>query len=86
MFKRFIVRNTAIVFLSLLVLSCQKEEEIDLSNINLLSVSFQKANNPSLDSDIMYNSLQIRKLDQQIYKIDKQIQLLKLYVRVENAI
>ena len=52
MFKKFIVRNTAIVFLSLLVLSCQKEEEIDLSNINLLSVSFQKANNPSLVSDI----------------------------------
>ena len=52
MFKRLIVRNTAIVYLSLLVLSCQKEEEIDLSNINLLSVSFQKASNPSLDSDI----------------------------------
>jgi len=40
----------------------------------------------SLDADIMYNSLQIRKLDQQIYGIDKQIKLLKLYVRVENAI
>ena len=52
MFIRLIVRNTAIVFLSLLVLSCQKEEEIDLSNINLLSVSFQRASNPSLNSNI----------------------------------
>jgi len=40
----------------------------------------------SLDADVMYNSLQIRKIDQQIYKIDKQVQLLKLYVRAENAI
>jgi len=40
----------------------------------------------SLDADIMNNSLQIRRLDQRIYKIDKQVQLLKLYVRVENAI
>ncbi len=38
------------------------------------------------DADVMFNSLQIRKLDQQIYAIDKQIQLLKLYIRVENAI
>ena len=37
----------------------------------------------SLDSDIMKNSQQIRRLDQKIYYIDKQIQLLKLYIRVE---
>ena len=40
----------------------------------------------SLDTDIMQNSLQIRKLDQKIYKIDKQVQLLKLYIRVENVL
>jgi len=40
----------------------------------------------SLDTDIMNNSLNIRKLDQQIYKIDKQIRLLKLYVRMENVL
>jgi len=40
----------------------------------------------SLDSDIMYNSLQIRKIDQKIFKIDKQVHLLKLYVRVENVL
>ena len=34
----------------------------------------------------MKNSLQIRKLDQRIYSIDRQIQLLKLYIRVENVL
>ena len=53
MLKRRIVRKTAILLLSLIVLSCQKEREsVDLSSVNLLSVSFLKANNPSLGSDI----------------------------------
>ena len=39
-----------------------------------------------LDSDIMYNSLQIRKIDQKIFRIDKQVQLLKLYARMDNAL
>lgn len=53
MFKRYVVRKYAIVLLSLFVLSCQKDEkEVDLLGPNLLSVSFQKANNPSLESDI----------------------------------
>ena len=39
-----------------------------------------------LDAEVMNNSLEIRKLDQQIYKIDKQLQLLKLYVRMENVL
>ena len=53
MFKRYVVRKYAIVFLSLFVLSCQKDEkEVGILYPNLLSVSFQKANNPSLESDI----------------------------------
>jgi hypothetical protein len=39
-----------------------------------------------LDADIMSNSLQIRRLDQQIYGIDKQLKLLQLYIRVENVL
>jgi len=46
------VRKVSFIFLSFLILSCQKEEEIDLGNINLLSVSFLKSNNPSLERDI----------------------------------
>ncbi len=40
----------------------------------------------SLDTAIMHNSLKIRKIDEKIYKIDKQIRLLKLYVRMENVL
>jgi outer membrane protein TolC len=40
----------------------------------------------SLDVDVMHNSLQIRKLDQKIYEIDKQLQLLRLYIRMENVL
>lgn len=36
----------------------------------------------SLDAEVMQNTLQIRKLDQKIYAIDKQIELLKLYARM----
>lgn len=35
-----------------------------------------------MDAEVMQNTLQIRKLDQQIYQIDKQIELLKLYARM----
>jgi len=52
MLKRNIFPKVSFIILSLLVLSCQNEKGIDLSNINLLSVQFQKAHNPSLDSDI----------------------------------
>ena len=62
MAKRRYVRNTAIVLLSLIVLSCQKEE-VDLSNINLLSVRFLKANNPSLESSaFLFEKLTVSKV------------------------
>ncbi len=38
------------------------------------------------DAILMRNSLEVRKLDQKIYAIDKQIELLALYTKVENAI
>ena len=50
--RKSIFRKVAIVLLSIFVLSCQKEDKVDLIDPNLLSVSFQKANNPSLESDI----------------------------------
>jgi len=40
----------------------------------------------SYDTALMHNSLDIRKLDQQIYTIDKQVELLRLYMKTENAI
>ena len=40
----------------------------------------------SLDTEMMKNSLNARKLDQEIFEIDKQIELIRLYTKVENAI
>ena len=37
------------------------------------------------DSQLIHNSLQIKKLDQQIHSIDKQLQLLTLYIKVNNV-
>jgi len=39
----------------------------------------------SFDTEMMHNSLQVRKLDQKIYSLDKQIELLGLYTKVANA-
>lgn len=38
------------------------------------------------DAQVMQNTLQIRKLDGQIYRMDKQIELLKLYSRMANVL
>ena len=64
----------------------RKDEKIYKNLLRLtkdLAVAGEKT---SLDADIMSNSLQVRKLDQQIYSIDKQLKLLKLYIRVENVL
>jgi outer membrane protein TolC len=56
---------------------------------NLLAVTqnlVKAGEKTSLDTKIMENSIKIRTLDQQIYAIDKQLQLLKLYTRIEHEI
>lgn len=64
----------------------QKDEKV-YQNLFRVTKNLAKAGEKtSLDTAIMHNSLQIRKLDQQIYKIDKQIRLLALYVRMENVL
>ncbi|TET88530.1 MAG: hypothetical protein E3J96_03160 [Sulfurovum sp.] len=40
----------------------------------------------SFDTAMMRNSLQVRKLDQKIYRLDKQIELIGLYTKVANAL
>lgn len=68
------------------IVLAKKDEKVYQSLYRLTKNLADAGEKTSLDADIMYNSLQIRKIDQKIYEIDKQIQLLKLYVRVENAI
>ena len=64
----------------------QKDEKVYKSLFTATSNLVQAGEKTSLDADIMQNSLKIRKLDQKIYEIDKQIQLLKLYVRMKNVL
>ena len=68
------------------IVLAQKDEKVYKSLFRLTKNLADAGEKTSLDADIMHNSLQIRKIDQKIYKIDKQVQLLKLYVRVEDAI
>jgi outer membrane protein TolC len=63
-----------------------QDEKVYENLFNVTKNLAQAGEKTSLDSDIMYNSLQIRKIDQAIYKIDKQVHLLRLYVRVENVL
>jgi len=68
------------------IILAQKDETVYKNLFKVTKNLAQAGEKTSLDSDIMYNSLQIRKIDQKIFKIDKQVHLLKLYVRVENVL
>jgi len=68
------------------IVLAKKDEKVYNNLFRLTKNLAQAGEKTSLDADIMQNSLQIRKLDQKIYKIDKQVQLLKLYIRVENVL
>jgi hypothetical protein len=46
----------------------------------------QVGDRTSLDTAIVSNTLKIRELDQEIYKIDAQLELLGLYVNVADAL
>ena len=64
----------------------RKDEKIYKNLLRLTKDLAEAGEKTSLDADIMSNSLQVRKLDQLIYGIDKQLKLLKLYIRVENVL
>ena len=64
----------------------RKDEKVYRNLLRLTKNLVSAGEKTSLDADIMSNSLQIRKLDQKIYSIDKQLKLLQLYIRVENVL
>jgi len=68
------------------IVLARKDEKIYNNLFRLTKNLAQAGEKTSLDADIMRNSLQIRKLDQKIYAIDKQLKLLQLYIRVENVL
>lgn len=60
----------------------RKDEKLYQNLYKITSNLAKAGEKTTLDADVMQNTLQIRKLDQQIYAIDKQIELLKLYARM----
>ncbi|SFV64829.1 FIG01146407: hypothetical protein [hydrothermal vent metagenome] len=68
-------------------ISLARKDEKIYGNLYKVTKNLAEAGEKTLyDANVMKNSQQIRRLDQRIYSIDKQIQLLKLYVRVENVL
>jgi len=68
-------------------ISLARKDEKIYGNLYKVTKNLAQAGEKTLyDAEVMKNSQQIRRLDQRIYSIDKQIQLLKLYVRVENVL
>jgi outer membrane protein TolC len=68
-------------------ISLAKKDATIYRNLLNITQNLVKAGEKTvLDTDIMQHSIEIRRLDQKIYTIDKQIQLLKLYIRVEDVL
>ncbi|WP_294956392.1 TolC family protein [Sulfurovum sp.] len=68
-------------------ISLARKDEKIYGNLYKVTKNLAEAGEKTLyDAEVMKNSQQIRRLDQRIYSIDKQIQLLKLYIRVENVL
>ena len=79
------IRNSLSILDRKIILA--KKDEKVYGNLYRLTKDLAKAGEKTdLDVQVMRNSKEIRKIDQRIYEIDKQIQLLKLYVRVENVL
>lgn len=78
--------NNSLKVLDKKIALAKKDEKIYQNLFRVTKNLAEAGEKTSLDTAIMNNSLNIRKLDQKIYSIDKQIQLLKLYVRVENVL
>ena len=63
------------------------EDASNYSSMLLTSQNLEKAgDSTNYDTQIVANNLKIRELDQNIYKYDAQLELLKLYQKVENII
>ncbi|MCF6207548.1 MAG: TolC family protein [Sulfurovum sp.] len=64
----------------------KKDEQVYASLYRLTKDLAKAGEKTDQDVQVMRNSMQIRRIDQKIYEIDKQLQLLKLYIRVENVL
>ena len=61
------------------------EDASNYSDMLLTAQHLEEAgDSTNYDTQIVANNLQIRELDQKIYKYDAQLELLKLYQKVES--
>jgi len=64
----------------------KKDEKLYLRLYNITKNLATAGEKTKFDVDIMKNSLEIKRLDQKIHQIDKQIQLLNMYIKVNREI
>jgi len=80
---RLVQRKVAVI---LKKIKLAKKDEKLYNRLYKSTKNLEKAGEKtSLDTSMMHNSLQIRKLDQKIYYLDKQIELIGLYTKVTNV-
>ena len=62
----------------------KKDEKLYQNLYKVTRDMAQAGEKTEFDAQVMQNTLKIRRLDQKIYQMDKQIELLKLYARMEG--
>jgi len=68
-------------------IALSKDDEKHYLSMLTTAIDFEKlGDQTALDTKIVENSVKIRELDQEIYKIDAQLELLGLYVNVSDAL
>jgi len=77
---RLVLKNLTI--LDKKISLAKKDEKLYKSLYQTTKNLQQAGEKTELDSQLMSNSLKIKRYDQQIYKIDKELQLLSLYIRI----
>jgi len=67
-------------------IALSKEDEAHYANMYVVALDLEKAGDAtSFDTEIVTNTIQVRKIDQDIYKLDAQLELLGLYTKVADA-
>lgn len=62
-----------------------KDVNLYVSMLNLTNDLVKAGEKPQMDSDIMSNSLKMKELDIDIYKIDKQLEIVSVYSKVDDV-
>ena len=67
-------------------IALSKEDEEHYASMYVVALDLEKAGDAtSFDTEIVTNTIQVRKIDQDIYKLDAQLELLGLYTKVADS-